>query len=517
MSYRIGIDVGGTNTDAVLLDENKNIIASGKTPTTEDITSGIYNSLDKVLDEAKIDVKQVKYVMLGTTHCTNAIVERKGLRRVAVVRLGKPATLAIKPMVGWPEDLVEAVGGKYYILTGGHEFNGQELSHLDNEEINKIAEEIDGNFDAVALTSVFSPVNTEHEEKAAKILREKLGEKVNISLSHEIGSIGLIERENATILNASLAGVIQKLTAGFKEALRRRGIEATFYLAQNDGTLMAVDYAVRYPITTIASGPTNSLRGAAYLSDIKDAVVVDVGGTTSDIGVLVNGFPRQSSVAVEIGGVRTNFRMPDLISIGIGGGSLVKEKEGKVLVGPESVGANLEKEALIFGGDKLTASDIAVAAGLAVMGDPQRVKGLDRNLVEKALAKIKEMIEENIDKIKTTAGDVPLIIVGGGSVLLPQDIKGCSKIFRPSHYEVANAIGVAIAQVGAEIDRIFSLDAMSRAKAIRAAEEMATEECIKAGAAKDTIEIVEKEDIPLAYLPGNATRIKVKAAGNLVS
>lgn len=246
-------------------------------------------------------------------------------------------------------------------------------------------------------------------------------------------------------------------------------------------------------------------------------MVVDVGGTTSDIGVLVNGFPRQSSVAVEIGGVRTNFRMPDLISIGIGGGSLVKEKEGKVLVGPESTGANLEKEALIFGGDKLTASDIAVAAGLAVMGDPQRVKGLDRNLVEKAAAKIKEMIEENIDKIKTTAGDVPLIIVGGGSVLLPQDIKGCSKIFRPSHYEVANAIGVAIAQVGAEIDRIFSLDAMSRAEAIKAAEEMATEECIKAGAAKNTIEIVEKEDIPLAYLPGNATRIKVKAAGNLVS
>ncbi|MDI6601351.1 MAG: hydantoinase/oxoprolinase family protein [Thermoanaerobacteraceae bacterium] len=515
MNYRIGIDVGGTNTDAVILDENNNVVAKAKSPTTEDVTSGIYNSLNKVLIQKNIDTKDINYVMLGTTHCTNAIVERKGLRRVAVVRIGKPATMAIKPMVGWPQDLIDAIGRKYYIISGGYEFNGEELYGLDYDEIDKIAEEIDGDFDAIAITSVFSPVNTEHEDKVAEIFKERLGDRVDISVSHEIGSIGLIERENATILNAALAGVIKKLASGFQEALKKKGIEAVLYLAQNDGTLMSVEYAMRYPIMTIASGPTNSLRGAAYLSRAKNAVVVDVGGTTSDIGVLVNGFPRQSAMAVEIGGVRTNFRMPDLISIGLGGGSIVREKDDIVTVGPDSVGYKLEEKGLVFGGSTLTASDVAVAGGLAVMGNPEKVKGLDKGLVEKALYKIKEMVEDNIDKIKTTAGDIPLILVGGGSVLLPETLKGCSEVIRPQHYEVANAIGVAIAQVGAEIDRIFSLDGMSRAEALRQAEEMAIEECVKAGAQRDTIEIVEREDIPLAYLPGNATRIKIKAAGNL--
>src|SRR5207247_630326 len=141
---------------------------------------------------------------------------------------------------------------------------------------------------------------------------------------------------------------------------------------QNDGTLMVMDYALRYPILTIASGPSNSLRGGAFLSGLEDAIVVDVGGTTTDVGVLVGGFPRESAVAVNIGGVRTNFRMPDLISIGLGGGSLVR-RNGAVRVGPDSVGYNLEEDGLVFGGKTLTATDIAVAVGRANLGDAKKV------------------------------------------------------------------------------------------------------------------------------------------------
>ena len=100
--------------------------------------------------------------------------------------------------------------------------------------------------------------------------------------------------------------------------LERRGIDALLYFAQNDGTLMALEHAVRFPVLTIGSGPANSLRGAAYLTGRNDGIVVDVGGTSTDIGVLVSGFPRESSQAVEIGGVRTNFRMPDIVSIAVG-------------------------------------------------------------------------------------------------------------------------------------------------------------------------------------------------------
>ncbi len=353
MTYRIGIDVGGTNTDAVILDEQLNPIAKAKTPTTADVTSGIYQAMSLVLKQSTVDRSKIKYAMLGTTHCTNAIVERKRLNKVAVIRIGLPATGAIKPLTGWPQDLKQAIGNLQFLVSGGHEFDGREIAPLDESELRRIARQIKGLVDSVAITSVFSPVSNDHERKAAEIMKEELGE-VPVSVSHEIGSIGLLERENATVLNASLVDVARTTAQGFLKALAREGIEAKVYFGQNDGTLMAVDYAMRYPILTIACGPTNSIRGASFLAQQRNALVVDVGGTTTDVGVLVNGFPRESSVAVKIGGVRTNFRMPDLISIGLGGGSIVRNSGKGVSIGPDSVGYRITEEALVFGGSRLT-------------------------------------------------------------------------------------------------------------------------------------------------------------------
>src|SRR5204862_571936 len=132
----------------------------------------------------------------------------------------------------------------------------------------------------------------------------------------------------------------------------------------------AVDYAERYLVSTFASGPTNSMRGAALLSGELDCAVVDIGGTTSDVGVLQCGFPREAAVAVDIGGVRTNFRMPDVLSIGLGGGSVVAGSDCAVTVGPTSVGYRLTEEALVFGGSTPTITDAAVAGRRAEIGDP---------------------------------------------------------------------------------------------------------------------------------------------------
>src|SRR5207247_9604967 len=134
------------------------------------------------------------------------------------------------------------------------------------------------------------------------------------------------------------------------------------YLTQNDGTVMLASLAQRYPVYSFASGPTNSMRGAAFLSRLSDAIVIDVGGTTTDIGCLRQGFPREANNAVEVGGVRTLFRMPDLLSLGLGGGSHVSTNP--LAVGPLSVGYQLTERARVFGGDELTATDVAVAAGL---------------------------------------------------------------------------------------------------------------------------------------------------------
>lgn len=516
MAYRLGIDVGGTNTDAVILNDDLVPVAKIKTPTTPDVSSGIVAAIDAVLSQVDIDRKVIEYAMLGTTHATNAIVERKRLNQVAAIRIGLPATSAIKPMTGWPEDLKEAIGSMAFLIQGGHEFNGREIAALDEQAVRDICAKVKGTANSVAITSVFSPVNADHELRAAEIVREELGAQIPVSISSEIGSIGLLERENATILNAALVDVAKATAEGFTKALEEQGVFAKVYLGQNDGTLMSAEYAKRYPILTIACGPTNSIRGAAYLAKRMNALVVDVGGTTTDVGVLINGFPRESSLAVEIGGVRTNFRMPDLVSIGLGGGSIVRhDAEKGVTVGPDSVGYLITKEARVFGGETLTATDVIVAAGKADVGDKSAVADLDPARVKEAHDKIAQLTADVVDRMKTSADPVPVIYVGGGSIILPPELEGASEVLKPEHLEVANAIGSAIAQVSGQVDRIFSLDDISREEALAQAKQQAIDEAVLAGADPATVEIVELEDVPLAYLPGNATKVRVKAAGNL--
>ena len=511
---RLGIDVGGTNTDAVLM-EGRRVVAVCKTPTTPDVSDGIGAALRRILASSGVSPAQVQAVMIGTTHFTNAVVEARHLAATAAVRLGAPATLAVPPMADWPDRLRGALGGHTYVCRGGHEFDGREISALDPDELRRVAADIgEAGVASVAVTSVFSPVNAEMETRAAAILAEELP-GVKISLSREIGRIGLIERENATILNASLGPLADRVLDGFEEVVARAGIRASLFITQNDGTLLNLDYARRYPVATFASGPTNSMRGAAFLSGVTDGVVIDVGGTTTDVGILVGGFPREASVVVHVGGVATNFRMPDVLSLGIGGGSMVRGSGTTVTVGPDSVGYRLEEQARVFGGPDLTATDIAVAGGLAEIGDRSAVEGLENDLVQGALDRIRLDIAATVDRMKTSADPVAAIVVGGGSILLGDDLPGVSEMVRPDNFAVANAIGAAIAQVGGEVDRVFSLDGMGRREALESARSQATERAVVAGADPATVEVVDIEEVPLPYLPSNAVRIRMKAVGDL--
>ncbi len=512
MTLRIGIDVGGTNTDAVLMNGPR-VVAKLKTPTTEDVTGGITTALRHVLETSGTATSDVAGVMIGTTHFTNAVVERRRLQRTAAVRLGMPATAALPPMVDWPADLAETLGRHSYLCHGGHEFDGREISPFDEEEVRRAGADIAAKgITAIAVSSVFSPVNAAMEERAAEVLLAEVP-GASVTLSHEIGRIGLLERENAAILNACLRQLATRTVAAFRRTIAELGIEAPLYLTQNDGTLMSADFAERYPVLTFASGPTNSMRGAAFLSGLTDAMVVDVGGTTSDVGALTHGFPREASVAVDIGGVRTNFRMPDVYSFGLGGGSLVRQDP--LQIGPQSVGYRLTEQALVFGGETLTTTDIAVAAGVAEIGDPARVRHLDETVVRVAMERIQAMSEAAIDRMKTSAEPIPVVVVGGGSVLIAKPIAGASAMVKPDHFEAANAVGAAIAQISGEVDRVYALNGFSREQAINDAKAEASEKAVDAGADPQTIQIVDVEDVPLAYLPGNATRVRVKAVGDL--
>jgi N-methylhydantoinase A/oxoprolinase/acetone carboxylase beta subunit len=509
---RLGVDVGGTNTDAVIVSGAK-ILGTAKVTTTPAVTDGVVAAARAALEASHVRADEVRAVMVGTTHFTNALVERQGLAPTAIVRLGLPATTSVPPFADWPVDLAAAVGAHAHLVGGGHEFDGREIAPLDEAALAETGRTLhQAGVRAVAVVGVFSAVVDAHERRAAAILARAMPGAA-ISLSHEIGRVGLLERENATALNACLAPLAARTIESIARAIASVAPTARLYLTQNDGTLMRADDAKRTPVLTVASGPTNSMRGAAFLSGMRDAIVVDVGGTTTDVGAVVRGFPREASVAVRVAGVRPNFRMPDLVSIGLGGGSLVAD--GGARVGPRSVGAALAREARVFGGSTLTATDIAVAGRRADIGDAARVRDLDDALVRRALGTIDAAIADAIDKAKTTARAVSLVLVGGGSVLVSDALTGVSRVTRPAHFAVANAVGAAIAEVSGEIDRVFSLEAIGREEALAEARAEALQRAVAAGASEAGLEIVELEEVPLAYLPSNAVRIRAKAVGAL--
>ncbi len=515
-TLRIGLDVGGTNTDAVVLDPAGSVLAWHKSATTVHVFDGIRAALAAVL--ADIDADAVAQVMLGTTHPVNAVIRRSGLARVGILRVAAPATLSISPLASWPRDLADMVRGHAQIIQGGHEYEGTEILPLDEDAVVAFARECADSVDAIAITGVTSPANPDHELRAREIVREVLGDRCPVTLGHEVGGLGLIERENSAILNGALRFVGAEIVTGLQRALEAHHLDADIYITQNDGTLLVADEAARRPIMTIGSGPTNSMRGAAYLSGVQDAIVMDVGGTSTDVGLLVDGFPRESALAVEIGGVRTNYRMPDLISIGLGGGSIVHETDADGgAAGPDSVGHELQQRAVVFGGDVLTLSDVSVAAGRADFGDVSAVADLDTGTVARVLTWVDDRVQFLTDRIKAAHVALPLIAVGGGAHLIPTEIDGVPEVIRHEFGGVANAIGAAVSEASGSVDRSMRYDDSSREECTAEATAAAVDAAIHAGADPARTRVTTVNEIPMAYMPGNCARVQVKAVGPLLT
>jgi len=209
-AWRIGIDVGGTNTDAVALDSDDRLLSRVKTSTTEDVSTGVVTALRLVIEGLDGPVSNVGHVMLGTTHATNAILQRQHLYSVAMVRIGGPATRSIPPLAGWPNDIRSAISCGEAIIDGGVEMTGEPLVALDEGAARAFLGSVAGQAEAVAIAGVFSPVVADQELRVEQIAREEIGD-IPVSLSHEIGSLGLLERENACVLNAALTGVAHRV------------------------------------------------------------------------------------------------------------------------------------------------------------------------------------------------------------------------------------------------------------------------------------------------------------------
>lgn len=506
---RIGVDVGGTNTDAVVLDGPK-VMAGAKRPTTADVHSGVREAVAAAMQASGVKPAQVDAVMVGTTHFVNALVERRRLAPTGLIRLCLPSGGSLKPFADWPADLIAAMGLRYRLVDGGYEMDGRELAPINPDQIRQAARDLVAEgCTELAISSVFATIRGDAEREAQALVQAD-HPGLAVTISQDIGRIGLLERENAATINASLRPLARSVVDAFGGVRATLGLTCPLFFTANDGTLIDSAEVARLPVLTFACGPTNSMRGAAYLSGVSHALVVDVGGTTTDVGEVRDGFPRLAGTSVEVVDVRTNFSMPDVISVGLGGGSLVDLKAHRV--GPQSVGRELINKGVVFGGDTLTASDIVVAAGRAQMGShpPPRIDG-----VEDYVRVIDQIVADAVARARTSGEDMPVLAVGGGSVLMADEVDGL-KVIRPPHFDLANAVGAAIAQISGEASRVVPVSAgLTREEAIDQVTEEARKQAITRGADPASITVLSKSDVPLSYLPGNNLSINVTVVGDL--
>ena len=335
----LGIDTGGTYTDAVLFDEgsgaNGTVVATAKSPTTHhDLAIGICGAIDAVLMHAQVPAHRIELVSLSTTLATNALVEGKG-RHVGAVIIGFDGEVLERAGLG------EALGSDpAIVLGGGHDPHGVEVAPLDLDRLADEVAAVAGAVEAFAVTAQFSVRNPAHELAAADVIRRVTGKPVTLS-HHLSAKLNGPKRAVTAVLNARLIPIIDGLVSTTEAALLDRGINAPLMVVRGDGSLVAAAFVRDRPIETILSGPAASLVGAAHLTGLDEAVVADVGGTTTDIAVLRDGLPIVTEEGATVGGHRTMVAAVAMHTHGLGGDSHVRHDDraiGAVLrIGPRRV------------------------------------------------------------------------------------------------------------------------------------------------------------------------------------
>ncbi|GED67007.1 hypothetical protein BRE01_07090 [Brevibacillus reuszeri] len=455
--YRLGIDVDQVYTTAVVMDHQGKLHAIAKEATISDnLLNGIGIVLEKILQQTAQADKPIREVIVGTDYFANALVEGRQLAKVCSIRIGQ-AESTIPPLYGGPTLIHQAIGAATFHVQGGHEVDGSpaclEPSRQDVEEYVRSIYHL--GFEAFAITGSFSPVNQAHEMLVAKWIRELIGENYPITMSHELGSVGFLERENSAILNAALSKVIIHSLKGLEELMNQSRIDANLSFTQNDGSLLSYHSVLRHPIRTFGSRLSNSFRGASLLTGLNDCVVVDVNHSDVCVGVIEGGFPREKRRKQKIAGMGVNLQMPDITTLSY---------EGQLHVNDQLL----------------------------------------------------DSVYHAIQRYQPRFEPLPIVFVGKESASLAAVFKyPWADVHHPSHYENASAIGTCFAPVSGSVDRIYWLEDMNREETIQLAKVEAMQSAIHAGAIPETVFVQTVETIPLSYMPTKALRIKVKAVGAL--
>jgi N-methylhydantoinase A/oxoprolinase/acetone carboxylase beta subunit len=499
----IGIDIGGTFTDAVAVDASQRIVGFHKTLTTPQLEEGFKLVLDQLIQETGLNPGAVQTIHVGTTHATNAVLQAKDLCKVGLIRIAGHQPDTIPPCYTWPADVRSAVLHAYATIDGGFECDGRTITPLDLSQARAAIEQLlTQGVESIAVCGVFSPLNAEHELAIAELAHNR----VPISLSHRIGGIGFMERENATVLNACLKKIMGSGLAKLADSAKRLKFTCPLQITQNDGSVIALQEAVDYPILTISAGQTNSFIGGMRLTGLKDCIVVDIGGTSADVGLIKNGIPKRSIESCSIGGITLNFPMPDVLSIALGGGSHVHSHG----IGPASSARRLMQEAQSFGGNQLTLTDMALKLGhLSIPGARIERIQASQEYAQQVMDTALHQLRTLVDQVTPYRQPLPVILVGGGASLF--NLQACERYLVPQYFQVANAYGAALAQVAMKTDVVVSLD--QREAVMADIKAQAKQGAIARGACPKRVDIVDLQIIPYHYMPGNKARVIAVAAG----
>lgn len=323
----LGIDTGGTFTDAAIVDmASMEVLATAKSPTTySDLSIGMLGAVDGVMSSGAFSVDEVRLVGLSTTLATNSILTGRG---------GSVGLICI----GWaPEQGCDLGVKMVHNVAGGHTVSGRERVPLNIFQLEHAIDSMVGQVDAIVVSSIFSVHNPEHEEIARRMILKRT-ERLVVA-GHDLTSeLGIMERTVTAILNAKLIPIIGEFLTGVETSLRKRNIAGKIMVFKGDGSMMSIAVARERPVETILSGPAASLMGGRLLSKLDNCIVLDIGGTSTDIAYLDKGYPRITKEGATVGNWRTRVRAIDIWTSGLGGDSDVQmDAHGRIEIGPERV------------------------------------------------------------------------------------------------------------------------------------------------------------------------------------
>lgn len=548
----LGIDVGGTHTDAVLIDRFRMVKKAKVLTNQDDIMSSLIEATTNNLFQ-DIDPTKVSRVVLSTTISTNAIVQKK-TERVGMMMVPGP---------GLPPSLLPKLEDACFV-SGYVNHRGEEMAKLNDSEIMSGIDAFQrAGIDHIGIVGKFSTRNPAQELKIKNMIGERFR---HVSLGHPLsGHLNFRRRISTTYLNAAIATLYRRFALDVLRFVRQLGIEAPLYILKADGGTIDVEKSMDYPVQTILSGPAASIMGILSLACCQeDAIALDIGGTTTDIAILADGVPLLEGLGVTIEGRKTLIRGLRTRSIGVGGDSRIKWENGRIIIGPEREGP-----AAALGGPYPTPTDAMILLNLTNLGDREKAaaavatlaKQMDcsveesaQRIFDEACGKIARHVQAFIDEINNqpvyTIHEMlegrkllprQLYIVGGPADAMADALGrllGCAPQI-PQHAEVANAIGAALARTTAEMTILADTDRkkltigeeghvldiphrFTKEEAIRIGKEKLYKKAVGMGANKEDldIEVTEEQEFNMIkdfYTVGKNIRIKLQIKPGLIS